>query len=71
MSYQIPDDTQQKRKQLQFERRKQLYKMIFRDISEIIDVLLPSDRGLRVKTHVKSVMYALIELGTGKQIGKF
>ena len=71
MRYEISDDTHQKRKQLKLERQQQLYKMIFRDISEIIDVLLPSPKGLRVKTHVKSIMYALIELWTGKQIGKF
>jgi hypothetical protein len=69
--YEISDDTQAKRKQLQLDRQLQLYKTIFRDISEIVDVLLPSDRGLRIKTHVKSVMYALIELKTGKQIKKF
>jgi hypothetical protein len=61
----------QKRTQLQLERTAHLYKSIFQDVVGILRLLLPSDKALPVGQHLKSIMYVLIELKTGKRPDKF
>jgi hypothetical protein len=62
---------EQKRAQLRLARSAHLYGSIFRDIVAILKVLLPSDKALTVSQHLKSIMYSLIEMKTGKRPDKF
>jgi hypothetical protein len=48
-----------------------LYGSIFRDVTAILKMLLPSDKALAVSQHLKSIMYSLIELKVGKRPDKF
>ncbi len=52
-------------------RQTHLYKSIFRDVMKALNILLPSDKALTVGEHIKSIMYALIELKTGQRPEKF
>lgn len=52
-------------------RTKHLYAVIFRDVRDILNVLLPSDKALTVGQHIKSIMYSLIELKTGNRPENF
>ena len=48
-----------------------LYASVFRDVLAILKILLPSDKAMVVGNHLKSAMYALIELKTGAHPDKF
>ncbi len=48
-----------------------LYTSIFRDMSAILKILLPPDKVPVVGNHLKSVMYAIIEVQTGKKPDRF
>ncbi|MCP4083228.1 MAG: hypothetical protein GY743_23650 [Planctomycetaceae bacterium] len=60
-----------KRDESQAARRDCLYASIWKDVSEILRVLLPGDKGLVVSQHSKSIFLALVELKTGKRPNKF
>lgn len=48
-----------------------LYASIFRDVTAILKILLSSDKAMVVSNHLKSAMYAIIELQSGKRPDKF
>ena len=52
-------------------RRLYLYTQIFTDIAAIMKIFLPSDKAVIVSNHIKSIMYNLIELTTGKRPDNF
>ena len=64
-------DRKNKREGLRMERRTELYTSIFRDLSAILKILLPTKKADIVGQHLKSLMYSVIELKTGKRPGKF
>lgn len=64
-------DAQAEHAQLRLDRQRQLYKMIFQDIANIITLLVPGDKSFVIMSHAKSVMYSLIELKTGKRVKRF
>lgn len=66
----ITDKTKQKHIR-RVMRQTHLCKSIFRDVMEILNILLPSDKALKIGQHVKSIMYAFIELATGLKSENF
>lgn len=48
-----------------------LYASIFRDVLAILKILLPTEKAMVVGNHLKSAMYAIIEVQTGKRPDKF
>ena len=73
MRYEITDDTQAKREQLRRDRQVHLYASLYKDIAAILKLLMPndSDKAMIAGQHLKSMMYALVELKTGKKASKF
>lgn len=67
----ITDKTDKKKVLQRNMRTTHLYGSIFRDVVAILRVLLPSDKALIVGQHIKSIMYSLFELKTGKRPEKF
>lgn len=67
----ITDKTGKKRVIQRNMRTAHLYSSIFLDVVAILKELLPSDKALIVGQHLKSIMYALIELKMGKRPDKF
>lgn len=67
----ITDKTDKKRVLQQKMRTTHLYVSIFRDVVAILKVLLPNDKALTVGQHLKSIMYSLIEMKTGRRPDKF
>ena len=53
------------------ERATRLYASVFRDVAAILKILLPDDKAIVVGNHLKSGMYAIIELKTGSKPDKF
>lgn len=49
----------------------ELYTSIFVALSAITKILLPHSKAVNVDAHLKSIMYDLIELKTGKRPKKF
>lgn len=66
----ITDQTSKKRIR-RVMRQTHLCKSIFRDVTGILNILLPSDKGLKIGEHIKSIMYALVELATGLKSENF
>ena len=65
------NDNERRKEAARLKRQTQLYTSIFRDVSTILKILYPSDRALPLSQNVKSIMYALIEIKTGKRPDKF
>jgi hypothetical protein len=63
-------DIERRRKQNKLNRQAQIYREIWSDVAAIIKYVVPEDKCLRVSNHLKSIMYGLIELKTGKRPDK-
>jgi hypothetical protein len=55
---------------LKSKRKAQLYSMIWRDIAAIIKLLAPDDKAEMVSNHIKSMLYSIIEMKTGRRPDK-
>lgn len=52
-------------------RKAHLYSEIYRDLMAILKLVLPSEKVLDVGNHVKSILFNMIEIQSGKRPDKF
>jgi len=62
---------EKRKRELQQQMRKtHLYSEIHRDLVEILKLVLPSDKAIAAGNHVRSIMFNLIEIQSGKRPDK-
>ncbi len=67
----IIEETQSGKKGQQAEHTAFLYTSIYKDVVAILRIVLPGSNMMAVASHMKSIMYSLIELKTGQRPRKF
>ena len=66
----VKSPTDRKHELQQQMRKTHLYSEIYRDLMAILKLVLPSDKLLDVGNHVKSILFNMIELQSGKRPDK-
>jgi len=66
----VKDDKDEKRHEARIARQLHLYSKLWLDLAAIIKALLPSDKVVVVGNHVKSIIFIIAELKTGKKPDK-